>query len=122
MSKVVLIVEGHKDAYQVEGALGDRVETLVTEGTRVNNKLKDYILFYIEKGYEPYILSDPDPAGDWLSDTLREYFELERIVLNPEKCKYFTGKKYRYGVEYCSYQYLRELLLPYVEAFEDECV
>lgn len=58
MKRVAFIVEGHKDAHQIKGALGD-VDCIVTGGTKLDNRIKSYIDFYIEKGYEVYLLSDP---------------------------------------------------------------
>jgi ribonuclease M5 len=116
-SKVVLIVEGHKDAFQVAGALGDKVVCVVTDGTKVNNSLKSKIDTHISNGDDLYILSDPDEAGDHLAVMIQEHYDIPRIHADYEKSKYckdLRKRKFKAGIEYCSYKYLRELLGPYI--------
>lgn len=119
MSKPTFIVEGWKDAYQIQGALkGEDYGIIVTDGTKFNNALATKINQTIEEGYTPYILSDPDTAGDHLSDMIHNYFpEVQRIDADYEQCKYckdLRKKKFKAGIEYSSYKYLRELLGPYL--------
>ncbi|QIW88762.1 putative primase [Bacillus phage P59] len=107
----IFIVEGWSDDKQLKGALGT-VSTIVTNGTKMNNKIKDAISEAIEAGLQPYTLSDPDPAGDQLAIMISKAFpEIPRIKIDPEKAKYYRGKgRYKYGVEYCSHKYIRELI------------
>jgi ribonuclease M5 len=117
LGKAVFIVEGWSDADQVKSALSDYdVDIIVTNGTKINNRLKDQIDNHLEQGNRPYILSDPDDAGLQLCKMIQHvYPEIERIEPNPDKCKYLRGKgKYKFGIEYCSYRYLNELLLTYL--------
>lgn len=120
--KTVFIVEGWSDHDQVMGALaGYNAETIVTNGTKINNRLKTQIDSHLWAGDDIYILSDPDPAGEQLCNMLQQaYPMISRIEVDPDQCKYMKGRKtfndrrYKYGIEYASYRYLRELLLPYV--------
>jgi ribonuclease M5 len=111
MGAAVFIIEGWSDHDQICGAVGT-VLTIVTNGTKMNNRIKEQISEAIESGLQPYTLSDPDPAGDILADMVkREFPEIPRIKVDPERAKYYRGKgKYKYGVEYCSHDYIRELL------------
>lgn len=115
--KAVLIVEGVHDADQIHKAFegNDNVKTLVTEGTKVNNRIIAEIEDYIRKGYQPYILSDPDIAGFHLAEMVQEFYpDIPRLEVDPKECAYFTGKKYKAGVEYASYDYLKELIYPLI--------
>jgi ribonuclease M5 len=107
----VFIVEGWSDHRQLCSAVGP-VLTIVTDGTKMNNKIKDRIKEAIESGQQPYTLSDPDTAGDHLAEMIKKVFpEIPRIEVDPEKAKYYRGKgRYKYGVEYCSHKYIRELI------------
>lgn len=117
--KPVFIVEGHKDAYQVDGALGTKALVIVTEGTKVNNRIKNYINNFIEQGHPIYILSDPDEAGDHLANMINFWYpDIPRINADFEECKYckdLKTKKFKAGIEYASFRYLRRLLGEYVE-------
>lgn len=117
--KTVFIVEGHKDAYQVKGALGsETVECIVTHGTKVNNRIKNEIDNHIANGNPVYILSDPDIAGDHLADMIQSWYpDVPRIDASFDECKYckdIRRTKYKAGIEYASYKYLRKLLGVYI--------
>jgi 5S rRNA maturation endonuclease (ribonuclease M5) len=112
-------VEGWKDAYQIQGALeGHDYGIIVTDGTKFNNALAIKINKTIEEGYTPYILSDPDEAGDHLAVMINHHFpDIERINADYEHCKYckdLRKKKFKAGIEYSSYKYLKNLLYPYL--------
>jgi 5S rRNA maturation endonuclease (ribonuclease M5) len=119
--KPAFIVEGHSDARQIIGALGDcdkPYKVIVTDGTKMNNRNIINIGMAIDDGYTPYILSDPDIAGDQLCDMIHNFFpDVERIDADYEQCKYckdIRKKKFKAGIEYSSYKYLRKLLYPYL--------
>ena len=118
--KAVLIVEGTKDADQIKKAFEGvdywcDVRTLVTEGTKVNNRILAEIEDCIRDGYNPYILSDPDEAGEHLAEMIHQWYpEIPRLDVDFHECAYFTGKKFKAGIEYCSYDYLKELISPLV--------
>jgi ribonuclease M5 len=113
----VFIVEGTKDVDQIRRAFpnNDDVKFIVTEGTKVNNRIRLEIESYLRKSIDVYILSDPDEAGQHLSDMIQSWYPIiDRIDVDPMECAYFTGKKYKAGIEYASYGYLKELLSPYI--------
>lgn len=124
MMKAVFLVEGVNDADQIQRAFDGivKIHTIVTEGTKVNNRVKNEINDYVEKGYTPYILSDPDDAGTALANMVQFNFpQIERIELDLKQCAYFTGKKFKAGVEHASYKYLRKTLGKYLGLeFEEE--
>lgn len=118
--KVLLIVEGLKDKEQIIDAFKstdykDRIKILITEGTKVNNKILAEIEDCQRKGYEPYVLSDPDISGLHLYEMIHQWHpEIPRIEVDPKQCAYFTGKKYKAGVEYASHTYLKEVICPLI--------
>lgn len=117
MKRVVLIVEGINDEKQISRAFGNdsRIKTLVTEGTKVDSKIIDEINEYINKGFEPYVLSDPDTAGENLSNMIQHHFpSIERINVDINECGYYTGKKLKAGIEYSSYDYLKTIIYPLI--------
>jgi 5S rRNA maturation endonuclease (ribonuclease M5) len=120
--KAVLIVEGTKDADQIKKAFEgveyqSDVRTLVTEGTKVNNRILAEIEDCIRDGYNPYILSDPDEAGGHLADMIQNWFpDIPRLEVDEKECAYWTGKKFKSGIEYASYDYLIQLISPYIDA------
>lgn len=117
MSKVVLIVEGLNDERQVRNAFEgiDEVEVIITEGTKVNNRVIDEIISYKNNGYTPYILSDPDNGGNHLAEMIQSHFpNIERIDVDINECGYYTGKKLKAGIEYSSYDYLKSIVFPLI--------
>jgi len=112
--RMIVIVEGWSDHDRVKGAVPE-METIVTNGTRMNNRIREQIRSHILSGDYVCILSDPDTAGDQLASMVQGEFLLPRISVDPEKAKCYNGKKEKYGIEYCSNQYLRELLGGYMK-------
>jgi ribonuclease M5 len=93
----------------------DQVHTIVLHGTKFNNSIRSQIEEAMQKG-KVYILTDPDSSGDHIARVISDYYGLSRIEADPLKARFFrTGKGYKYGIEYCSVDYLRELLGGYVE-------
>lgn len=121
--KPAFIVEGHSDARQIIGALADYnkpFRVIVTDGTKMNNANIFKIEDAIASGHQLYILSDPDEAGDQLANMILNYFpDTPRIHADFEQCKYCKGwkktMKFKAGIEYASYKYLRELLVEYLD-------
>lgn len=116
--KPAFIVEGHSDARQIIGALrGKDFDIIITSGTKCNDDIISRIELAIEKGYTPYILSDPDEAGLQLANMINHQFpNIKRIDADYDECKYCKDiKKMRFksGIEYSSYKYLKRLLYPY---------
>lgn len=121
--KPAFIVEGHSDARQIIGALADYdkpFRVIVTDGTKVNNALLFKIEDAIASGHQLYVLSDPDEAGTMLFDMISRYYpSIPRIEADFNECKYCKGWKntikWKAGIEYASYKYLRELLVKYLD-------
>lgn len=115
--KTVLIVEGLKDEDQIRKAFGDdpNVMCLITEGTKMNNRIQAEIENYLRQGVSAYILSDPDEAGEHLANMIQYWYpEIPRLEVEFKECAYFTGKKFKAGIEYASYEYLKELISPLI--------
>lgn len=114
------MVEGTKDEDQIRSAFegvdgAERIRCLVTEGTKVNNRILAEIEDYQRKGYDIYILSDPDEAGQHLAEMIQHWHpEIPRLEVDPKQCAYFTGKKFKAGIEYSSHTYLKKLICPLV--------
>lgn len=112
----VFIVEGVKDAEQIHNAFAGNstFRTLVTEGTKFNNRLISELESWMQE--EPcsvFILADPDLGGDHLTRMIHNVFpEIPRIEADKQECSYFTGKRFKQGIEHASYRYLRKLLSP----------
>jgi len=115
--KAVLIVEGLNDADQIYKAFNgnENIITLVTEGTKINNRIKADIENYLREGIGVYILSDPDDAGTRLAQMINScYPQLPRIEVDDRQCAYFTGKRFKSGIEYSSYDYLKKIISPLI--------
>lgn len=116
--KVILIVEGLKDADQIHNAFdyNPAIKTLVTEGTKFNNRIVNELeACKKESDCSVFILSDPDPAGDAIVEMVhRVYPDIPRLEADLKECSYFTGKKKKAGIEYASYSYLRKLIGPFI--------
>lgn len=116
-TRVVLIVEGLNDERQVRDAFYgiDEIDVIVTEGTKVNTNTIDKIQSFIDRGFTPYILSDPDDGGLKLAEMIQSHFpNIERIEVDLHECGYYTGTKIKAGIEYSSHDYLRSIVYPLV--------
>jgi 5S rRNA maturation endonuclease (ribonuclease M5) len=68
-----------------------------------------------DKGYDIYVLSDPDVAGNHLYEMIKHWCpDIPRLDVDPKECAYFTGKKYKAGIEYSSYTYLKKIICPLI--------
>jgi ribonuclease M5 len=120
VEKAVFIVEGNKDEDQITNAFTDmdcreNVECLVTEGTKVNNRIRAEIEDYQRRGFDIYILSDPDEAGENLAKMIQYWYpHIPRLEADKTQCAYFTGKKFKGGIEYASHTYLKSLICPLI--------
>ena len=109
--KVGLIVEGHHDANRIRAVFGFKHEFVVTNATRFTNRTSrdiDKMLRFIDKAY---ILTDPDEAGDIIAGMIsNEYPQLERINIDPERCKYINRNHTQYcGVEFVEPQHIKDV-------------
>lgn len=104
------VVEGTNDKAKVIGVIPD-ARVVVTQGTRMNNRIRTAVKQLLTECNAVYILSDPDHAGDILADMLmREFPQLERINLDREECKIYTPRGIKIGVEHCAEEYLKRVL------------
>jgi len=114
MFNPVFIVEGWSDEQVLRQAY-PFIETIVTNGTRMNNRVRADINNHMRLGFTPYVLSDPDQAGDQLYDMVKkEYPHIERIHVHKEHARKKMSTRWKYGVEYCETDYLYFLLKPYM--------
>jgi 5S rRNA maturation endonuclease (ribonuclease M5) len=124
--KVILIVEGLRDAEQIHDAFdgNENIQTLVTGGTKFNKKTISQLENCMNQdGCSVYIFSDPDEAGEQISDMIQSVFpNIPRLEADQKECSYFTGKRFKMGIEYASYKYLRKLISPIIgiEYIEEE--
>jgi ribonuclease M5 len=115
MFNPVFIVEGWSDVDVLRQAY-PFIETIVTNGTRMNNRVRSDINNHMRLGFTPYVLSDPDQAGDQLFGMVKkEYPHIERIHVDKEQAKKRMSTRWKYGIEYCSPNYLKVILRPYME-------
>lgn len=116
--KAILIVEGLKDADQISKAFdgNENILTLVTGGTKFNNRTKAELEDCMKDNEcSVYILSDPDTGGDHLAEMVwKVYPDIPRLEVDTKECSYYTGKRFKMGVEYSSYSYLRKLISPLI--------
>lgn len=115
---VTFIVEGFSDENKIRATYPDNkfIGTIVLGGTKFNNVIKTAIEAAVLRG-RVYILSDPDEAGDQIAKAIQEYYGMgiERILVNPDRARFFRSQKgWKYGVEYCSHEYVRELIGGYI--------
>ncbi len=114
MFNPVFIIEGRSDEQVLRKAY-PFIETIVTNGTRMNNRVRADINNHMRLGFTPYVLSDPDQAGDQLYDMVtKEYPHIERIMVDREQAKKRMSTRWKYGIEYCNPLYLHTLLRVYM--------
>lgn len=120
MKKVALIVEGLKDEDQINSAFEDMdckeyIRCLITEGTKVNNRILAEIEDLTRDGYDIYVLSDPDDAGFHLYEMIQHWRpDIPRLEADYRECAYYTGKKFKAGIEYASHTYLKKIICPLI--------
>lgn len=108
---LVLIVEGTSDVDKIRAALPDaNIEFVITEGTKYNNRIMNDIASHMDKQNNIFILSDPDSAGDQLARMIQKNHRIPRILVDEDEASYYTKKGYKYGIEYCSHRYIRQLI------------
>ncbi|MFE8701046.1 toprim domain-containing protein [Cytobacillus sp. FJAT-54145] len=104
--KVGFVVEGFNDETLVKQLFPDSV-VVVAKGTRVNNRVKQEIQSALDVCDQVFLLTDPDPAGDWLANKVQETFpHLTRIPIAPQKASCYRHHKWKIGVEHCDPSYL----------------
>ncbi|AGR47074.1 putative primase/topoisomerase [Bacillus phage Shanette] len=109
---IAVIVEGFSDHDAIRRVYSPKdVQTIVTNGTKFNNRIREQIQEALDMRLPTFILSDPDKAGDDLASMVKSNFsKISRIRVDPDKAKQERMFRVKYGVEYCSDEYLKELL------------
>jgi ribonuclease M5 len=113
--KYGFIVEGFNDEKKLR-RLVPSAYFVVTNGTRMNNRLRMNVVAALALCDELFILTDPDESGSDMAKMLLDYFpDLRRIELEREHCLCYLPNRIKVGVEHCSLEYLRKMLSPYLE-------
>lgn len=110
-----VIVEGPYDEKVVVQA-APHVEILVLHGNGFgwNRERIDQL---VNRCDIVFVLTDPDVAGELVATKIKKaYPETYRIYVDPEQAKKKINKKYRCGVEYCSVDYLREVITSSIQS------
>ncbi len=106
-----VIVEGRKDKDLLLLAYPD-ANVIYTDGTRFNKNTISKVQHLIETNHYSLVLTDPDDTGDIIAHKLRERFpQLRRIEVDPIQARLLTHKGYKFGIEYCTLEYLLSLNL-----------
>lgn len=112
------VVEGFNDEKKLKQVLPG-ASYVVTNGTRMNNRVKMDLNKALAECDEVFLLTDPDEAGEQLAQmVLRQYPHLRRVLLERSKCLAYRPGKVKVGVEHCDTDYLKTVLSEYVSEFE----
>lgn len=112
------VVEGVNDEKRLK-ELMPGASYVVTNGTRMNNRVKMDLNKALAECDEVFLLTDPDEAGELLAQmVLRQYPFLKRVLLERSKCLTYRNDKLKVGVEHCDTDYLTTVLSEYVSDFE----
>jgi ribonuclease M5 len=104
------IVEGKSDQLKVQCVDPD-AHFVILNGISFRNKERRAIEEALILCDEVYVLTDPDEPGDKIARKIMEaYPEIKRILIDPNKARNEREHRFKYGVEYCSNQYLKETL------------
>ncbi|MGF7534878.1 toprim domain-containing protein [Bacillus mexicanus] len=110
------IVEGKSDVEKLEMVLKERcVYYVVLNGINFKENQIKQIKKAVNICEKVYILTDPDDAGNKVAKLISKTFpEINRIEVDPNQAKVLKKRGYKYGVEYCSNNYLKSLLSPHL--------
>lgn len=104
------IVEGKSDQLRVQ-SVHPHAHFVILNGISFRHKERRAIEEALILCDEVYVLTDPDEPGDKIALKIMEtYPEIKRIHIDPKKARNVRESRYKYGVEYCSNQYLKETL------------
>lgn len=113
--KYGFVVEGFNDEKKVNQVVPNSL-CVVTNGTRMNGRVKTDVDEALETCDEVFLLTDPDEAGDQLAEmVLGHYPFLKRVRLDREQCLCYRNRKLKVGVEHCDKEYLRSVLMPHLK-------
>lgn len=112
------VVEGLNDEKNLKQAMPSAY-CVVTNGTRMNNRVKMDLRKALEECDVVYLLTDPDEAGDVLAQMVwRQCPSLERVSLDQSQCLSYRNDRLKVGVEHCEVDYLRSVLSEYVNELD----
>ncbi|WP_456363408.1 toprim domain-containing protein [Priestia aryabhattai] len=110
------IVEGKSDVKKLKMVLKRNVHFVVLNGINFREEQINQISKAIDNCENVYVLTDPDEAGDKVANLITKVFpKLERLEVDPNEAKVLKKRGYKYGVEYCSNKYLKELFSTRIE-------
>lgn len=114
-----LIVEGKSDVRKISMVLKDAVHFIVLNGINFREKQINDIKNVLNKCDRVYILTDPDEAGNKAATKISGVFpQLTRIDVDPNEAKVLKKRGYKYGVEYCSNNYLKKIFSTHNELLD----
>lgn len=110
------IVEGKSDVKKIEMVLKNKsVYYVVLNGINFKEEQIKQIKKAVNVCQEVFILTDPDEAGNKVAKLISKTFpEINRIEVDPNQAKVLKKRGFKYGVEYCSNNYLKSVLAPYL--------
>lgn len=112
------VVEGLNDERKMKEVMPD-AHCVVTNGTRMNNRVRMDLRQALEECDVVYLLTDPDDAGDTLAQMVwRECPSLERVLLDRSQCLSYRYDKLKVGVEHAQEDYLKSVLSQYVDELQ----
>ncbi|WP_445678053.1 toprim domain-containing protein [Psychrobacillus sp. FSL K6-1464] len=104
------IVEGFHDEDNLKLLL-PTAYVVVTNGTRLNNRVRMDIDGAISSCEKVFLLTDPDEAGELLAGMIKkEYPCLLQIHLDSKMCMCYRNNRWKTGVEHCELPYLESVL------------
>ena len=109
------IVEGFNDEYKLRSCFPDAY-VVVTQGDRLDNAVRNKIKTALIECSMVILLTDPDEAGNNYAKKLSvEFPTLQRLELDPAKCKCVRNRKLKIGVEHASREYLVRVINSFLE-------
>jgi ribonuclease M5 len=104
------IVEGKSDQLRVQ-SVHPHAHFVILNGISFRHQERRAIEEALILCDDVYVLTDPDEPGDKIASKIMEvYPEIKRIHIDPTKARNVREHRYKYGVEYCSNEYLKQTL------------
>lgn len=113
MAKLGFIVEGHHDAQLLKKLFPDS-ETVVTNGTKYNNRTKMDIDKMIPLVDLVLFATDPDESGDSIYEKVSKDYPFERVLFEVEECRCYRHHRHKIGIEHANEVYLKETIEKFV--------
>jgi ribonuclease M5 len=104
-----VVVEGRKDK-DLLMQVYPNANILYLNGTKFNKSSMNKVQNLINVSNLVLILSDPDESGNVIAHKLTGKFpQLQRVEVDPTQARLMTHRGFKYGIEYCSREYLLSL-------------